>query len=420
MKGKLHSFLRYLERYTKTDMVYLTKGSFWLTIGQGVAVVSSFLLSIVLAYYLPKEVYGNYKFILSLAGIIGGLSLSGLGTALTQAVARGAEGTLFLAVKTQLRWGNVVGLVGLAMGAYYFLNNNFTLATSLLIIAVALPLTNSTGLYGAFLSGKKDFKRGTLYWIGGQLVNVATIMIIAMLTENVIALVAGYFISNLLTSIYFYRKCLAVYHPAHESADKEMIRYGNHLSAMGFIGVFANQLDKILVFHYAGAAPLAIYAFAYAIPEQLRGFLKNIFNVGIPKLALLERDALRKSIRDKVIRLTFFSLIVVVVYTLLAPYIFALLFPRYMDSVIYSQIYMLGMVLFPGISLFATYFQLMKETKIMYTLTVLGNVVTIIFSLLLIPKYGALGAVIENTLSWAIALILNVFFFIHHKKEEVK
>jgi O-antigen/teichoic acid export membrane protein len=416
MEPHIHGFLRYLERFTKTDMVYLTKGSFWLTIGQGIAVVSSFVLSIVLAHYLPKEAFGNYKFILSLAGIIGGLSLSGLSTALTQAVARGSDGTLFLAVRTQLRWGIIVGIAGLGIGLYYFLNNNIPIASSLLIIAIALPLTNSTGLYSAFINGKKDFKRGTLYWASGQIINVAVLILLAILTHNVIILIAGSFISGLATSYFFYKRTLAHYKPSSSSADPEMIRYANHLSAMGFIGTFANQLDKILVFHYAGASPLAIYSFANAIPEQIRGFLKNLFNVGTPKLALLDRPALRSSIADKTFRLTIFSVLLVIAYYFAAPYIYAIFFPKYMDSVIYSQIYMLGMVMFPGISLFAIYFQLMKETRILYILTIVGNVVTIILGLLLIPKYGTLGAVIENTASWTIMLLVNLFYFVRDRR----
>jgi O-antigen/teichoic acid export membrane protein len=396
-------------------MVYLAKGSFWLSVGQVIAVLSSFALSVVLAHSLSQDVYGNYKFILSLAGIVGALSLSGFGTVLTQAVARGADGSLFLAVKTQLKWGNLVALVGLIMSAYYFWNGNTVVGISLIIISIALPLTNSTGLYGSFLSGKKDFKRSTLYWTVCQLVNIGAVMILAVYTHNVVALVAGYFFSNLLTSFYFYKKTLKIYQPQTENADQDMIGQGSHLSAMAFIGTIANQLDKILVFHYAGAAPLAVYSFANAIPEQIKGFFKNIMNVGSPKLALLEGSALRKSISDKILRLTFFAVVGVAIYYVLAPYIFELFFPKYMESVLYSRLYMIGLIFFPGISLFSLYFQLTKETKSLYALTIIGNIATAIFSLILIPKYGTLGAVIENSLSWFVMLSVGFYLFLRKR-----
>ena len=83
-----------------------------------------------------------------------------------------------------------------------------------------------------------------------------------------------------------------------------------------------------------------------------------------------------------------------------------------MESIFYSQIYMLGLITFPGISLFATYFQIIKDTKTLYMLNIIGNVATIIFGLILIPKLGILGAVIENGISWTFMLLVNLFFFI--------
>ncbi len=405
-------FLRYLEKYTKTDMVYLAKGGFWLSIGQGMAMVSSFALSVLLARALPQETFGTYKFILSITSIISGLSLSGLGTALLQSVARGKDGTLFLAIRTQLIWTSVLGVAFLLVAGYYTLNDNFIIATSLLIAGATTPFVNCFGLYGSFLSGKKDFKRSTLYWIISHVVNVSVIAIIALTTHNVIYLVAGYFVSQLITSIIFYRRTISLYNPNKNNNDPEMITYGSHLSAINIFGTIANQLDKILVFHFVGAAPLAAYSFAFAIPEQVKGSLKNLVTVGVPKLAELGEDHLRKSLVDKILRLTVICAAIVVLYWITAPYIFAVLFPAYMNAVFYSQLYMVGLIFFPGISLFALYFQLMQQTAAQYKLSIIGNVVTIVLGIILIARYGALGAVLENTLSWSILLLINLVFFI--------
>src|SRR5689334_12787395 len=77
LMARAERLLRWSERYMKTDMVYLAKGSFWLTLGQVAASASGLLLVIGFANLLPKEVYGTYKLILSLAGIIASFSLTG-------------------------------------------------------------------------------------------------------------------------------------------------------------------------------------------------------------------------------------------------------------------------------------------------------------------------------------------------------
>jgi O-antigen/teichoic acid export membrane protein len=50
-------------------MVYVAKNGFWLSLGQILSIVSVIASSIVFGYFLPKEVYGEYKFILSVVGV---------------------------------------------------------------------------------------------------------------------------------------------------------------------------------------------------------------------------------------------------------------------------------------------------------------------------------------------------------------
>src|SRR3989338_1976898 len=139
VRGRLYRFLRWSERYTKTDMVYLASGGFWLTLGQIISSAATFGLAIAFANLLPKETYGTYKFILSIAGILSVLTLPGMMTALTQAVARGFEGSVIPALKLRVRWGMLAGLGNLVVATYYYFNGNTKLTISFLIVAAFLP-----------------------------------------------------------------------------------------------------------------------------------------------------------------------------------------------------------------------------------------------------------------------------------------
>ena len=100
----IYRLLRRSESYTKTDMVYLAKGSFWLTILQITGTISGFFLSVAFANFFPKHEYGIYKYILSVGGIIGAFTLTGLGPAIMQAVAKGSDGVLREGFFINLRW----------------------------------------------------------------------------------------------------------------------------------------------------------------------------------------------------------------------------------------------------------------------------------------------------------------------------
>ena len=111
MKGllnKIYKILRYSEKYTKTDMVYLAKGEFWLVSGQIISSAATFLLAIAFANLLPKETYGIYKYVLSIFGLLAISTLRGVEAALSQAVAKNYDGDFLVILKTKMKYGTVL------------------------------------------------------------------------------------------------------------------------------------------------------------------------------------------------------------------------------------------------------------------------------------------------------------------------
>lgn len=414
LRQKAYNILRRSEAFFKTDMVYVAKGSIWLNIGQAISALIAFISALFFANFVSKDIYGNYKFVIATASIIGALSLTGMGTVVTQGVAKGFEGILKSAVKTTLKWSVIIAVTALSASIYYFINGNKTLGFAMLIAGVSLPITQSFGLYGSYLYGKRDFRRLTIYIAITQLFATFTVVAVAITLKSIVAMVSAYFFINALITFWAYRHTLKKVSPT-EKQDESLIPYGKHLSVMGFFGTVANQMDKILVFHYLGAFELAIYAFAQAIPDQFKGVLKNLFGIALPKFATLENTELRKSIVNKFFQLTLFTTVAVFVYIISAEFIFQLLFPKYLESVFYSQIYMLGLITIPGISLLGIYFQLKKATRKLYELNIIGNTFTLIITFILIYLYGLLGAVIANGLSWLVMLLAHWYYFIHHE-----
>ncbi|MBX4195344.1 oligosaccharide flippase family protein [Candidatus Parcubacteria bacterium] len=409
-----YNLLRKSERLFKTDMIYVARSGFWLTLGQVVSVGLAFISSLFFANVVPKEVYGNYKFIIATTSILGALSLTGMGTVVVQAVARGAEGVFGDAVRTTLKWGVIMLGAAILSGGYYFAHDNSTLGFSFLIAGASMLLINSYSLYGNYLVGKKNFKDGTVYNTISQIVITTSVILMAVLTKNILAIVSAYFIMGAATTIFFYRRAVSKNH-LNSVRDDSLIAYSKHISVMNFFGTFANQLDKVLIFHYLGAANLAIYVFAQAIPDQFKGAFKNLFGIAFPKYATIPESDLRSSIIKKVLQLTAISVILALIYIFSAPFIFNLLFPKYIDAIFFSQIYILGLITIPGITLFGIYFQVKKDVLMMYRLTAISHISTIIVTVFFVYKYGLLGAVIANGLSWLIMLLAYGYYFLEDK-----
>ena len=66
IRQKIKEILIWSQKYTKTDMVYLVKGSFWTSLGKLFSTLSGLIILIILTRYVSKEIVGQYNFFLSI------------------------------------------------------------------------------------------------------------------------------------------------------------------------------------------------------------------------------------------------------------------------------------------------------------------------------------------------------------------
>ncbi|MBT7228759.1 oligosaccharide flippase family protein, partial [Candidatus Parcubacteria bacterium] len=378
LQQKIYKLLKRSEKYTKTDMVYLAKGGFWLTLYQGFSILTGFLLAIAFANLLPKETYGTYKYILSIASLLSIPTLSGINTAITQAVARGFEQSFYPALKTKIKWGLLGGVASLFLALYYYTNDNNTLTISFLIVALFTPFMDPLSLYTSYLSGKKEFRILSKYNIITRVFDAIVLGVVIYFTSNLFLLVAAYFIANTTIRFIFFKLTTKNF-PIHHKYDPSTLSYGKHLSLMNIITTIAGQLDKVLVFHYLGAVDLAIFSFAIIMPEHIKGIFKNINALAFPKFSENHTTAeIKKTIFKKMGKLLILATAITIVYVVASPYIFRWLFPEYIESIFYSQIFAISIILLPITGLMLTALQAQKAQKELYQFNIYSSITQIV------------------------------------------
>ncbi|MBU6142101.1 oligosaccharide flippase family protein [Patescibacteria group bacterium] len=395
-KEKAHAALRWSERYTKTDMIYLAGGQFWAIIGQVVSSVTVFIFAIIVARYLPKDVYGEYKYIIGVVALLSSFSLTGLSTAVFQSAASGFDGSLHEGFWQNIKWSVLVFLGAFGLAAYYFTQGDHILAYGVLIGGTLSPLLASANLIAAFLNAKKDFRRTALY-IGviETLLSSGALIITIFLAPNPLTLATVYFLGNTLATLWIYRRIAAIYQPDHVKTDPGMMTYAKHLSAMGILSTIAANIDQVLLFHFVGPVQLAIYNFATAIPDQTKGPL-NMFNT-MTQAKFVDRTdkEVRTGMRNKIFWLALSSTLFVALYILLAPYFFAIFFPKYMEAVFYSQIYaisILTVIFTPA----ASYLIAKKKVREQYVNNIAVSLFQIGSMVIGVIGWGLLGLVIAR------------------------
>jgi len=412
MKERLIFLLRRSGAFLKIDTVYLARGGSWMTFGQFINMLVAFLSSIAFANLFPQASYGTYKFILSTVALLGIFSFIDLGTAITQAVARGFGNSLRQGFRANLKWSAGVCVAGIALGVYYYVNGNVLLSFSFLVAGLLTPLTLSASLYSAYLLGKKDFRRNTLYGIIRNGAPAAALIGALFLTHNLIVIIIIYFLSAVLASLFLYRMTQRAYQRENQNEDPGLVSYAGHLGVMGIIGTIAGNLDKILIFHYLGAAPLAIYAFAIAPVEQLQSGKKILNALILTKLSERPFKDLQKSAPRRAGLLAIYAAILIGIYVPLIPYFYKFFYPQYLDSVFYSQIYSLTLFGIIG-SVLESNLVAHKKKRELYVSRTINPTVQIALYFLLIPSFGLMGLVTTQIIVRFVSGFLSYYLVAH-------
>jgi O-antigen/teichoic acid export membrane protein len=408
LRNTAYKALRKSEGFFKTDMVYLAKGGFWLSGGQVAVTIIGFLLSLAFANLLLPEIYGIYKYIVSLAAILSALSLSGLSTALVRATAKGFDGSFMKAFWLNTRWGLIITFAAGLGSLYYYLNGNNLLATGLLIVGFLSPLIDGAELYDSFLIGKKNFRLIAILKLWRALATSLVMFIAILLSKDPLILVFTYFSIHTLTtlSLFFYVRTKSKL--VNTGVDPEMAHLAKHTSVMNSLAIFSDSIDNILIFHYFGPIQLAIYNFALAIPNQLGGFLKSINTLAAPKFANQEKKIFQESMMEKSMRVFLVGAFVTIVYIFSAPFIFKLFFPQYLISIPYSQVY--SVILLFSAALPVAFLDAQMAIKEKYSATILSNAFKVGAIFFGLYYFGLWGLVVGRVISKMFSVFMAFFF----------
>ncbi len=416
LQQKFIQFLRWSEKYTKTDMVYLIKGSFWWILGRIILLLLGLAVMMAFARWLPKEIFGAYQYILAIAGVLSIFSLPGIDTALVRAVAKGYDKIFWFCAKTKFSWALIATVGSLTISGWYLFHQNFALGISFFITGICLPFANTFNLFIPFWHGKKNFAMQAKYQVLLKILSALVLLPIIFFFDNLIFIILAFYASAVIFGGAFFKLTLRQISEqknneteVNENQVGETISYGKHLTLMSPIAYLAAHLDKVIIWQLLGPIPVAIYSFAQ-LPLQRIQEIIPIAPLAFPKLSEKNVKEIKKEVFGKFLKLFLFSIPLTVLVILLAPYFYKILFPAYLESIPYFQVLALSLILIPfsllGIALLTE-----MQKKALYIISFAAPLLQIILFLALIPFYGILGIIFAILITQTFSSILILYFF---------
>ncbi|MBI5147714.1 MAG: oligosaccharide flippase family protein [Parcubacteria group bacterium] len=405
----MNVFIDKLQKFFGVDLRYIARGGFWLGLDQFFSIALSLALTVAFANLLSQELYGIYRYILSVFAILTIFTLPNMDVAAAASVAGGMEGSLTAALKTRIRWGLAGAAGALAMSGYYFFNQNSLLGFSFLIVAAFLPFNDSFGLYGALLKGRRLFKLKSQYSIVTRIVSAASLIGALFLSQNLFWILVAFFAPYVFLRLFFFWFIMKKEKP-NEKTDPHLITYGKHLSVMQFLGSLVNYLDSLLVFHYLGAAPLAVYSIAMAPITKFQQTFSIIPELALPKFSAKNAEETKTHLLKKIFKTLIFVGAGVGIYILIAPTVFKLFFPKYTEAVFYSQLISLILLALP-FGLIYTFFQSKAMKEKIYHYNIAIRIFQLAIVAALVPFFGIMGAIAARVFFQIFSVFILLILF---------
>lgn len=410
------SLLQRLQRLIRTDITYLVSGLGWLGSGEIVSYLVGFAQAVAFANLITPAQYGSFQYVQSVFGMLSILALPGLQIAVTQSAARGYEGALRSGVARRFRWSILALVVGLAVGGATVVRGNRTLGLVLILATALFPIVESFGLYSAYMVGRKQFKRRTLFGMLTQILPLAITIGVLFTKPSLPALILAYYLPLAMLHALYYLSITRRLHTATE--DAEMLAYGKTLSVFQAVTTVSIWADRFLVFHFLGPAQVAMFSIAMLFPRRFKGLLSIVGDLTFPKWVEKQPWEIRSSLPRKLLLEAGGILVTAGAYALVAPLIFRIFFPAYHSVVGLSQVLILFSLI--GISYpIGAFLAAHKRVKELSVLHFGVFAVKIAAFVVLMPKFGLWGAVIATLLEAATNIAISLALLFREKSSEV-
>lgn len=392
------------QRHLRTDIRYFASGMSWLLASETVSHLTSIATTLALANLISPDVFGKYQYVQAVASLLVLASLPGIQVALARAVADGRDGALRVATTTRFRWA----LLGSAAGVSYGLGEVFrgepSVGWSVIIVAVALPVSEPASLYVSFLTGRRLFKMQAVYSAATQVVLVCATLAALWLAPSLLWLTVAMIASTVLVNGVGFITVVRRY-VTNERSDVDLVSYGRSMTILQVVSVATLSLDRLLIYQMLGGEALAVFTMAMLFPRRFKGLLGLVGDLAFPKFVSRSAQAAASALPRKLMFEAAVVLAVTALYAASVPWIFRVFFPQYVDSILLAQVVSLYTLI--GLSYpVGTFLQAHRRVRELYALQLGVFGFKALTFVVLTPWLGLWGAVIATLVEMATNLLI--------------
>jgi O-antigen/teichoic acid export membrane protein len=196
----------------------------------------------------------------------------------------------------------------------------------------------------------------------------------------------------------------------HWSDYRKLIGFSATIHVGNLAQFFNYRLDAFIVSYFLGLAAIGIYSYSKTFAESVWLLSASMAAVLLPTLA--GQQAHSKVIAVKAVVATFaVSLAAGLAAFLVGPPAIRILLPKFVGSINPFLFLLPGVVIFSLTNVLATYLTAAGKPVYNAAIAFISFLFTVIFDILLIPRYGMSGAAFASGISYTMSSLMTVIVF---------
>jgi O-antigen/teichoic acid export membrane protein len=397
----------------------LFQGSLWTMAGRvasrAVAAAVGFLGSLVWANCFSKETYGKYQIVAAAMGVVATFCLPGLDDASLISAAKRKDGNLRAIVRQRIAVSIAGALVIAAWGFLRYRGSDGVMVTAFAVTALVFVPIQLQSIWDAFTNGKRRF---ALLTVGEVLVAVASLVGVgsfALVGWTGDAMLPWVVLVSLGLTAVVALALMATLRRMKQSDERDpsIVRYGHHVTVATLLG-WVFKSDRLIVGEVMSAPDVAMLSIALILPNQVKVFFTAFEQIFLPKVtAAPSVHAAWAYIRPRIAKLwTAYTALGLAGFFLLPVFIPLFFSHRYVESVPYARWLWLSLCLSSPFTFLASILNAQRDKLFLYVKNIFSPVLTLTLFVVLIPRYGLVGAVAGRVINHAALVVLHAAYFV--------
>lgn len=402
----------------------IVKGASVVYVGLFAELLIAFLAQILAARYLSVSDFGGLTTgtaLLDVGSIVAGL---GFGSGLTRYLPRIDEEEKRTLVATVLL---LTGVISFSIGAIITLNASFiagkilgdtSVAASIRIFGAAIPFAALLNIAVGGIRGQKEsLPRVYIKNLAHPLARIS-LVIIAITFGLGQAGMAGayaipYVVSAILALILLFRSLSGWELSINTDLTAEVARYSIPFTITGVAGFVYRSIDIFLILHFLGSFAVGVYGVAYAATSFM-GMLSTAFNfIGSPVASELEHGGNVNGVMDvfqSVVRwLVIGSVCILIPLGVFSTEFISIIYQsKYESGGVVLTVLATGFAVKNVLSVHSPILQALGRSKILSYNSIAAAIANLFLNILLIPKYGIMGAATATVIAFFLRDLLAV------------